>query len=278
VLALTATFMVAEFVGGLLANSLALLADAGHMLTDVAALGLSVFAIRLAKRPPSVRRTFGYARFEILAALLNGAVLLVIAGLILLEAWERIRTPVPVDGGTMLVVATVGLGVNVIGVLLLHQHAHDNLNVRGAYLHVVGDMLGSLGAITAGVVVLATGWTPIDPIASVAIAVLILVSAWTLVREAADVLLESVPAHVDLAAIVEDLASIEGLDEVHDVHVWTLTSGFVALSAHGVIDDPALHTRVLEEVRTRMRAHGIEHVTFQIELRPLYQLPARGVD
>jgi len=275
VLALTASFMVAELIGGLLSNSLALLADAGHMLTDVAALGLSVFAIRLARRPPSARRTYGYVRLEILAALVNGATLLVIAGLIIFEAWQRLRAPLTIDAPIMLSVASVGLGVNVAGAVLLHRHAHENLNVRGAYLHVLGDLLGSVGAIAAGIVVLTTGWTPVDPIASMAIALLILFGAWKLVREATDVLLESVPAHVDLAAIVADLAGIEGLDEVHDVHVWTLTSGFVALSAHGVIDDPGVHTRVLDEVRTRMQAHGVEHVTFQIELRPLYQLPAK---
>ena len=275
VLVITGTFMVAEVVGGLLANSLALLADAGHMLTDVAALGLSIFAMRLARRPPSSKRTFGYVRLEILAALVNGATLLVIAGLIILEAWERLRTPVEIDGVVMLSVATLGLGVNITGAALLRRHAHDNLNVRGAYLHVLGDLLGSVGAIGGGVVILTTGWTPIDPIISVVIALLILFSAWNLVREAADVLLESAPAHVDMDAILVDLGHIEGLDGVHDVHVWTLTSGFVALSAHGVIDDPTHHTRILDEVRQKMRAYGIEHVTFQIELRTLYQLPAR---
>ncbi len=275
VLALTATFMLAELVGGILSNSLALLADAGHMLTDVAALALSVFAIRLARRPPSRTRTYGYVRFEILAALVNGAGLLVIAGLIIWEAWARLMEPLVIDGTIMLGVATVGLAVNVVGAMLLHSHAHDNLNVRGAYLHVIGDLLGSVGAITAGVVVLTTGWTPIDPIASVVIALLILYSAWNLVREAAEVLLESAPKHVDMEGILDDLRGIEGLDEVHDVHVWTLTSGFVALSAHGIIDDISQHSRILDDVRQRMGGHGIEHVTFQIELRPLYQLPAR---
>ena len=276
VLGLTATFMVAELIGGLLSNSLALLADAGHMFTDVAALGLSVFAIRLARRPPTVKRTYGYVRFEILAALVNGATLLVIAGLILREAWERLREPASIDGTIMLGVAAAGLVVNVIGATLLHGHAHDNLNVRGAYLHVIGDLLGSIGAIAAGVVILTTGWAPVDPIASVLIALLILYSAWKLVREATDVLLESAPSHVDMDAILRDLERIEGLEEVHDVHVWTLTSGFVALSAHGVIDDVAQHSRILDEIRERMRTHGIQHVTFQIELRPLYQLPGRG--
>lgn len=276
VLGLTAAFMIAELVGGLLSGSLALLADAGHMFTDVAALGLSVFAMRLARRPPSQKRTYGWARVEILAALVNGATLLVIAGLIVWEAWERLRDPVSIDGTIMLVVAGAGLLVNIVGAILLHTHAHHNLNVRGAYLHVLGDLLGSVGAITAGVVILTTGWTPVDPIASVLIALLILYSAWKLVREATDVLLESVPSHVDIQAILDDLAGIEGLAEVHDVHVWTLTSGFVALSAHGVIDDVVQHNRILDEIRDRMRSHGIEHVTFQIELRPLYQLPSPG--
>lgn len=276
VLGITAVFMVAEVVGGLLSNSLALLADAGHMFTDVAALGLSVFAIRLARTPPTAKRTFGYVRLEILAALVNGAALLVISGFIFVEAFQRIREPAEIDGVVMLSVAALGLGVNVVGALLLHRHAHDNLNVRGAYLHVLGDLLGSVGAIAAGVVILTTGWAPIDPIVSAVIGLLILYSAWNLVREAAEVLLEAAPAHVDMSAIQTDIAAVEGLDDIHDVHVWTLTSGFVALSAHGVIDDPTQHTRILDEVRERMRAHGIEHVTFQIELRTLYQLPVRG--
>ena len=276
VLLITAVFMIVEVVGGLLSNSLALLADAGHMFTDVAALGLSVFAMRLARTPPTNKRTFGYVRLEILAALVNGAALLVISGVILVEAWGRLREPAAIDGVVMLVVATLGLGVNVVGALLLHRHAHDNLNVRGAYLHVIGDLLGSVGAIAAGVVILTTGWAPIDPLVSVVIALLILYSAWNLVREAAEVLLEAVPAHVDMGAVLTDLGGVEGLDDIHDVHVWTLTSGFVALSAHGVIDDPVQHTRILDEVRGKMRVHGIEHVTFQIEFRTLHQLPRRG--
>lgn len=275
VLAITGLFMVAEVVGGLLSGSLALLADAGHMFTDAGALALSLLAMRMAQRPPSPEKTYGYVRLEILAALANGATLLAIAVFIVLEAWDRLYDPVPVDGPVMLTVAVMGLGVNVVGALLLHAHAHDNLNVRGAYLHVLGDLLGSVGAIGAAVVILTTGWTPADPIISVVIAVLILFSAWKLVREATDVLLEAAPAHVDVASIVEELRSIEGLDDVHDVHVWTLTSGFVALSAHGVLDDPSDHTRILEEVQSRMRERGIGHVTFQLEMRPLYQLPSR---
>jgi cobalt-zinc-cadmium efflux system protein len=274
VLIITALFMVAEIVGGLLSGSLALLADSGHMFTDAAAIGLSLFAMRIAQRPPNTKRTFGYVRLEILAALVNGATLLAIAGLIVFEAWQRLRDPVVIDGTIMLSVAALGLAVNVAGAFLLHSHAHDNLNVRGAYLHVLGDLLGSVGAIAAGIIVLTTGWTPADPIISVVIALLILFSAWKLVREATDVLLESVPSHVDMDGVLAALASIDGLDDVHDVHVWTLTSGFVAISAHGVIDDPIKHSRVLTEVRKLMASHGIDHVTFQIEMRRLYQIPS----
>ncbi len=274
VLIITALFMVAEIVGGLLSGSLALLADSGHMFTDAAAIGLSLFAMRIAQRPPNTKRTVGYVRLEILAALVNGATLLAIAGLIVFEAWQRLRDPVVIDGTIMLSVAALGLAVNVAGAFLLHSHAHDNLNVRGAYLHVLGDLLGSVGAIAAGIIVLTTGWTPADPIISVVIALLILFSAWKLVREATDVLLESVPSHVDMDGVLAALASIDGLDDVHDVHVWTLTSGFVAISAHGVIDDPIEHSRVLTEVRELMASHGIDHVTFQIEMRRLYQIPS----
>jgi cobalt-zinc-cadmium efflux system protein len=277
VLGITSTFMLAEAVGGWLSGSLALLADAGHMFTDAGALGLSLFAMRIAERPASPARTYGYVRLEVLAALVNGATLLVIAGLIVVEAWERLRDPIDIDGVVMLSVAILGMGVNVAGALLLHDHAHDNLNVRGAYLHVMGDLLGSVGAIVAGVVIVTTGWTLADPIVSVVIAALILLSAWKLVREATEVLLEAAPAHIDVADVVDQLEGIDGLQQVHDVHVWTLTSGFIALSAHGVIDDPTEHTRILEDVQARMGARGIEHVTFQIELRPLYRLPSSGV-
>lgn len=272
VLAITVLFMVAEIVGGILSGSLALLADAGHMFSDSAALILSLVAVRLAQRPPTQRRTYGLVRFEVIAALVNGAALLAVSVLIVIEAAQRFRDPVEIDGIVMLSVASMGFLVNLVGVSVLHGHSHDNLNMRGAYLHVLGDLLGSVGAIGAAVVVLATGWSPADPIISVVIALLILVSAWNLVKEATEVLLESAPAHIDVAAVLEDLRDIEGLEEIHDVHIWTLTSGFVALSGHGVVDDPAQHTRVLEEVRARAEAAGIEHVTFQLEFRTLYQL------
>jgi cobalt-zinc-cadmium efflux system protein len=278
VLAITAAFMVAEVVGGIVAGSLALLADAGHMLTDAGALGLSLFAMRMAQRPATTEKTYGYVRLEILAALVNGAALVVITGLIVHEAWVRLHAPTPVRGGVMLVVAVLGLVANASGTALLHGHARGNLNMRGAYLHVLSDLLGSLGAVGAGIVILLTGWTPADPIVSLVIALLILHSAWRLVREATDILLEAAPGHVDVAEVVEELGAIRGLDQIHDVHVWTLTSGFVALSGHGVIDSPTDHTRVLAEIQDRMTARGIGHVTFQLELRPLYQLPSRPPD
>jgi len=275
VLWITAGFMVAEVVGGILSNSLALLADAGHMFTDVGALGLSLLAMRLAQRPPNPRKTYGYVRLEILAALINGAALIFIALVILKEAWARFALPPEVDGPLMLTVAVIGLVVNLAGAFLLHSHAHENLNVRGAYLHVLGDLLGSVGAITAGILVLTKGWMLADPIISVVIALLLLVGAWRLVREAADVLLEAAPKGLDVEELVEELREIPGLEELHDIHVWTLTSGFVAMSGHGVIDDLSMHRSILDEINSRLNVREIRHVTFQLEPRPLHQLGAQ---
>ena len=272
VLGLTAAFMVAEVVGGVLSNSLALLADAGHMLADVGALALSLIAMRLALHPPSAERTFGYVRMEILAALANGATLLFVSGWIVWEAWGRLSAPQEVDGPLMMAVAGVGLIVNLVGAALLHTHADENLNVRGAYLHVLGDLLGSIGAIGAGALILLTGWTPIDAIVSMVIAGLIVLGAWRLVKEATGVLLEMVPPHVDMKGVLEDLQSIPNVHNVHDLHVWTLTSGFVALSGHAVLDDPTHHERVLDEIRDRMELRGIGHVTFQLEPERLHQI------
>ena len=275
VLAITALFMLVEVVGGVLANSLALLADAGHMFTDVAAIGLSLFATRMARRPPSLEKTYGYVRLEILAALVNGATLLVIAGFICWEAWRRLNAPVAVDGPLLMGVAAAGMAVNTGAALLLHAHAKESLNVRGAYLHVLGDLFGSIGALGAGVVILFTDWYAVDAVVSVLIALLILASSWRLVREATDVLLEAAPAHIDVQAVRAALESVPQLHDVHDLHVWTLTSGFVALSGHGVIDDPTRHGDVLAEIQERLGRFGIEHITFQLEPRPLYQMMKR---
>lgn len=272
VLVITGLFMVAEVVGGILANSLALLADAGHMLTDVLALGLSLVATRFAMRSPNPEKTFGYVRLEILAALVNGALLLGISVWIAWEAWSRIQSPQDVDGPLLLTVACLGLIVNLIGATLLHEHATDNLNVRGAYLHILGDLLGSVGAIGSGIIIILTGWTPADPLASIIISGLILIGAWRLTKEAVEVLLEMSPRHLDMTEILNDLRSIQNLEEVHDLHVWTLTSGFVALSAHGVLSDPTCHQVVLDEIRERMKRYGIEHVTFQLEPKRLHQI------
>jgi len=223
VLIITAGFMGVEVVGGIFANSLALLADAGHMLTDVGALALSLWAIKLARRPANAGKTYGYVRLEILAALVNGATLLGMSGFIAQEAWRRIRNPVVVDGPLLAGVALGGLVVNVAAAKLLHAHAAGSLNAGGAYLHVLGDLMGSIGAL----VVWATGWTPADSVVSVLIASLILFSSVRLMREAA-------PGHVDVTRLLEDLRDVPELHHVHDLHVWTLTSGFVALSAHGV--------------------------------------------
>ena len=198
------------------------------------------------------------------------------SGFIAWEAWRRIRHPVVVDGPLLVGVALGGLVVNLVAAKLLHVHAAGSLNARGAYLHVLGDLMGSVGALAAGAIVWASGWTPADAVVSVLIAGLILLSAARLVREATDVLMEAAPGHVDVAQLLEDLRDVPELHHVHDLHVWTLTSGFVALSAHGVIDDPYHQRQVLDEVRQRMRRHGIEHVTFQLEPGELVQVRRAG--
>jgi cobalt-zinc-cadmium efflux system protein len=265
VLWLSACVMVAEAAGGWLAHSLALLADAGHMLADVAAIGLAVFVARMAQRPATPARTYGLVRLEILAALVNGAMLIVIAGAIGVEAVRRFRTPPLVHGAPVVGIAMVGLLANLASMRILHHgHAHS-LNQRGAYLHVVSDALGSVGALAVGVIVLLTGWTLADPIVSVAIAALVLGSAWRLMRESADILLEAAPGHIPLATVHDQLASIQGVRSVHDLHVWTLTSGMIAMSGHLVVRDPTVHQRVLEAAQDRLRSLGIHHVTVQME-------------
>ncbi len=265
VLALTAVVTIAEAVGGWLAHSLALLADAGHMLADVAALGLALFVLRMAQRPATPERSYGLVRLEILAALVNGAALIVIAAGIGVEAVRRFQAPPAVHGGLLLGVASVGLVANVAGVTILH-HGHDHsLNQRGAYLHVLSDLLGSLGAVIAGVVVVATGWTRADPIVSVGIGLLVLRGAWRLVRESADVLLEATPGHIALGTVHQRLASLEGVSSVHDLHVWTLTSGVIAMSGHLVVRNPSHNQQILEAAQARMGDLGIQHVTVQME-------------
>jgi len=268
VLGITAAVMVAEAVGGWLAHSLALLADAGHMLADVAALGLSLVVAYLAQRPATAERTFGLLRLEIVAALVNGAALLAISLGIALEALQRFRAPSQVHGALLLGVAGVSLVANLAGASILHRGHHHSLNQRGAYLHIVGDVLGSAGALAAGAIILATGWVQADPLISVLIAVLILGSAWRLVKESTDILLEAAPGHIALADVHDRIASIPGVASVHDLHVWTVTSGVIAMSGHLVVQNPGDNQRVLEAVQERLGAMGIGHVTVQMERDP----------
>lgn len=264
-LVLTLTFFFAEVVGGWLSNSLALLADAGHMLTDVGALGLSLFVAWFSRQPGTSSKTFGYLRWEILAALINGAVLLVVSAGIVWEAIGRLRNPQPLQSGLMLMVATGGLLVNIAVARLLHAGASSSLNLRGAYLHVLSDLLGSVAAILAGLAVRYRGWTLADPVASILMTALIVRGAWGLVRESVDVLLEAVPPHISLDAVRSSIAAVPGVCSVHDLHVWTVTSGMVAMSAHVVVPEPADHQAALERVHAAMARFGIQHVTVQIE-------------
>lgn len=262
----TSVFMLAELVGGILANSLALVADAGHMVTDAAALGLGLAAMWVASHPHTERRTFGFHRAEILAALVNGSVLVAIALFVSWRALERLQVAQEVESGLMLVIAVIGLVVNLTVLRILGTHQHGNLNIRGAFLHVLGDAVGSAGVVVAGIVIRWTGWTPIDAIVSLFIAALILVSGFRLVRETVSVLLESSPRHLDPDAVRRDLVDIPGVRDVHDLHVWTVTSGFISLSCHCEVESSELADDVLRAATSLLRdRYGIRHVTIQPE-------------
>ena len=267
VLALTVVFMVVEAIGGWISGSLALLADAGHMLTDAGALGLSLFSAWIALRPASPRKTYGYQRWEILAALINGAALFGIATWVILEAIQRIHHPQPIRAQLFLIVAAGGLLVNLISLAILHGIRKGNLNTRGAYLHVLGDALGSVGALGAAGIILLTGWTLADPIVSIALALLILIGAWRLLRESTDILLEGVPGHVSMAEVQRRMLGVAGVTAVHDLHVWTVTSGMVAMSGHAIVPRLDTHPEVLEQIRSEMALLGIAHVTIQLEVQ-----------
>jgi len=265
-LALAAAYMVAEVIGGLWTGSLALLADAGHMLSDVFALSMSAAAIHIAQRPPTARRTYGYYRTEILAALGHGVLLVCVSLAIFWHAWERIGQPREILAGPMLFVAAGGLVVNLIGLAILRHGKHENLNVRGAWLHVLSDALGSVGAMTAGFAIWAWGWTWADTAASVAIGLLVIHSSWALLREALDILMEAAPAHIDVPEIHREIAALPGVEAVHDLHVWTITSGLVALSGHVVAADEQPHGPLLQLVCDHLNDRfGIDHATIQIE-------------
>lgn len=266
--AITMVMMVAEAVGGLLSNSLALLSDAGHMLTDNLALLLSFFAMKFATMPATEKKTFGFYRLEILAALVNGIVLVLISLYILYQAYLRVMHPQPVEGKLMLVVAVVGLVANIIGALFLHKHSHANLNIRGAYLHIIGDALSSIGVVIGGGVIISTGWSLIDPILSMLISLVIIYGAWSLVAESVSILLESVPSHINIAAVTQEIEKLTGVREAYHIHIWTITSGVYALSAHLIIDDRLVSTSrdLLDAIRNLLAERfNILHSTIQLE-------------
>jgi cobalt-zinc-cadmium efflux system protein len=267
-LSITLLMMVVEVIGGLLSNSLALLSDAGHMLTDNLALLLSFFAMTFASLPATDRKTFGFYRLEILAAFVNGIVLVLISLYIIYHAYLRMIHPQPVQGMMMLVIAVIGLVANIIGALFLFKHSHTSLNIRGAYLHIVGDALSSVGVVIGGVIILYTGWYLIDPILSIMISLVIIYGAWSLVKESVNILLESAPAHINIDTIAAEIARVEGVREAYHIHLWSITSGVYALSAHVFIDDQmvsdsrGLNDRIRKLLFEKFK---ILHSTIQLE-------------
>jgi cobalt-zinc-cadmium efflux system protein len=267
-LALTASFMLVEVAGGILSGSLALLADAGHMLTDTMALALTAFAFRASVRPADKKRSFGYQRFQIIAAFVNGLSLLLVVGWILVEAVRRFIDPPDVIGQTMLVVAAAGLVVNIIAFIILHGGDQQNLNMRGAALHVIGDLLGSVAAIVAAIVIMSTGWMPIDPILSVVVAMLILSSAWKLVKRSAHILLEGAPEWLDVADIqAKIISTVPDVSGIHHVHVWCQTPQNLMLTMHVVLDESVADvTAVVRSIKQILQAEfGINHSTIEVE-------------
>ncbi|WP_214827851.1 cation diffusion facilitator family transporter [Exiguobacterium algae] len=263
---LIATFMVVEVVGGLWTNSLALLSDAGHMLGDAAALGLSFLAVRFGAKKATPNRTFGYRRFEILAAFINGLTLLVISIYILFEAYQRFFSPPKILSGGMLIVAVIGLVVNILAAWILMRGEKDNLNVKSALLHVFGDLLGSVGAISAALLILFFGWAWADPVASILVAVLILISGYRVTRDAIHILMEGSPEQIDVRAMQAEIAEVEGVKEVHDLHVWSISSSEHAVTCHVLIGEATDDQDVLRLVTERIRKYGsFERSTVQIE-------------
>lgn len=265
-LGLTTAFMIAEVVGGLWTGSLALLADAAHMLTDAGGLALALIAIRFAERPATPEKTFGYVRAEVLSALTNAVVLLLLTVYILYEAYQRFQNPPEIIGGPMLVVAVVGLCVNLVSMKLLAGGSSESLNVKGAYFEVLSDMLGSLGVIVAAIVVLVTGWTIVDPIVGAGIGLFIVPRTWSLMKQAIHILMEGTPPEVDRALVEAKLVAIPGVIAVDDLHIWTITSGLDAMSCHLVVDDMSKAAAVLTAASATMRTEfGLAHTTIQIE-------------
>jgi cobalt-zinc-cadmium efflux system protein len=266
-LALSCIYFFAELIGGFLTNSLALLSDAGHMLSDIGALALSLFAFRIAKRPATVSSTFGFHRVEILAALFNGLTLWLIVGVIFAAAYNRFLDPPPVESYGMMVVASVGLLVNIVAGAVLYGSHHHNLNLRGAFLHIVSDALGSVGAIAAGLIMLFTGWYVADPVISILIGLLILHASWNLVKESLSVLMQAVPKGIRLEDVQKCLEEVEGVSKVHDLHVWAVTSDLFTLSAHAVLENGGDFHQVLNGIEEVLKERfNIEHTTIQLEI------------
>ena len=277
-LVITGSFLLIEAAGAVWTGSLALAADAGHMLTDVGGLALALFAAWIAARPPTPEKTYGYYRVEILAATINALLLLIVAGIILFEAYHRLRAPRSVHGGAMLAVALAGLAANLVAAWLLRRDAGRSLNVRAAYLEVLGDALSSLGVILAALVVMRTGLTIVDPLVSGLIALFIVPRTWRLLKQAVNVLLEGTPSHLDLREIEGAMTRVPGVRRVHDLHVWTLTSGREAMSAHVVVGDVRESERLLEALHALLHARfGIDHTTIQLDAeQPVLRIKSPG--
>jgi cobalt-zinc-cadmium efflux system protein len=271
-LALTGGFLIVEVIGGLWTGSLALLSDAAHMLTDVVALIIALLAIRIGKRAADDRRTYGYKRFEILAAAFNAVVLFLVAFYILYEAYQRFQNPPDIEAGWMMGVAAVGLAINIISMRMLAASSEHSLNVKGAYLEVLSDMVGSIGVIVAALIIQYTGWWQVDPILAVLIGFWILPRTWKLLSESLNILLEGVPMGVDMKKLQADLAAIPGVVEVHDLHVWAITSGQNSLTAHLLLTTDAAGVALMEQAQTVVKAHGIDHSNFQVEMTAHDQL------
>ncbi|MDD2772787.1 MAG: cation diffusion facilitator family transporter [Elusimicrobiales bacterium] len=264
--AITAAFMAVELAGGLLTGSLALVSDAAHMLTDAAALGLSLFAFSMSAKKGSAEKTFGYHRAEVLSALANGITLWLICGFIIREAWDRFHSSSDIAAGPMLAVAAAGLAANIACAWILHGEHERSINVRGAFLHVLTDLLGSVAVIAAALIIMFTGWKAADPLLSLAIVALTLWSSWGLVRDSVHILMEGAPAHIDREEVRKALAAIPGVRGVHELHLWTLTSGREALSAHLLVENTAESDRILGEADCALgRNFNISHTTLQIE-------------
>jgi cobalt-zinc-cadmium efflux system protein len=265
-LLISLSYFFAEAIAGFLTNSLALLSDAGHMMSDIGAMTLSLLAFRMAQRPATVESTYGYHRVEILVALFNGLALWLIVGVIFTAAYNRLLDPPEVQSEAMVIVAVVGLLVNIAAGMILHGSHHENLNLRGAYLHVVSDAIGSVGAIVAGSIMLATGWYLADPLISLLIGLLILHSSWSLIKDCLSILMQAVPKGIRLEEVKQTIEGVDGVLKVHDLHVWAVTSGIYTLSAHAVVDNGQDFHRVLNGIEETLRDRfRIEHTTIQLE-------------